>query len=285
MAMLVGFEQAQIGIYNSFNDEHIDPSKIFTVDSKSGGTLGANIQNLNYSPTTVYASDIAYRISGKGHGAITVAFTAEDIPIDIIYQICGATKDNDGGYRITKDTIAPYCSLLLISHDSEQPNPKHVYLAVLKGQFGFPERNPQTNNANETDATDSLTFTAIDRLNGDTYKEFYESDADFDANKMMDFVFPGANAAVTPTGVSLDQTAGSVEAGKTLQINGTVYPDDATDKTIDWSSDDTHTATVDNTGKVTGVAAGTTLIHAKAHADHYKEAIYSLTVTAAPTQG
>jgi phi13 family phage major tail protein len=189
MAELVGFESARIGIYNSFSDEHIAPEKILTIDAASGGTMGANIQNLNYAVTKQYASDIAYRISGKGHGDITCAFTAADIPPEIVNQITGAVKES-GIYKVTKDTVAPYCSLLLISHDSGNPA-KKIYLALLKGQFGYPDRNPQTNQAQETDVTDALTFTAIDRhSDGVAYAEGYEADTEFTEAAFLDFVFP-----------------------------------------------------------------------------------------------
>jgi phi13 family phage major tail protein len=188
VAELVGFESARIGIFTSFSVEKVDPTKLFSINAQKGGTLGANIQNLNYTPTIQYASDVAYKVSGKGHGAVTVALTAIDIPPDVLNQITGATKNDKGIYVVDKNTQAPYCALELISHDSDN---KKVYLAVLKGQFGYPDRNPQTNNANETDYTDALTFTAIDRQSdGAVYAEAYEADATFTEADWDTFVFP-----------------------------------------------------------------------------------------------
>ena len=55
-----------------------------------------------------------------------------------------------------------------------------------------------------------------------------------------------------------------VVAGSTLQLSASVFPANTTDdNTITWSSSDTTKATVDNTGKVTGVAEGTVTITAK----------------------
>lgn len=55
-----------------------------------------------------------------------------------------------------------------------------------------------------------------------------------------------------------------VVAGSTVQLSASVFPANTTDdKTITWSSSDTTKATVDNTGKVTGVAEGKVTITAK----------------------
>ena len=59
------------------------------------------------------------------------------------------------------------------------------------------------------------------------------------------------------TGVTLDQTELSVTVGKTAELKATVEPDNATDKTVTWSSADETVATVAD-GVVTGVKAGET---------------------------
>lgn len=58
------------------------------------------------------------------------------------------------------------------------------------------------------------------------------------------------------TSVELDQTDITLDAGETKTIQATVKPDNATDKTVTWSSSKTSVATVDNSGKVTGVDNG-----------------------------
>lgn len=56
----------------------------------------------------------------------------------------------------------------------------------------------------------------------------------------------------------------SVEVGRTMQLSAIVAPDNATDKTVIWSSSDQNIATVNENGLVTGVASGTATITAKA---------------------
>ena len=72
------------------------------------------------------------------------------------------------------------------------------------------------------------------------------------------------DVAVAVTGVTLDQSTLTLKAGgDTATLTATVSPDDATDKTVTWSSDNEAVATVAN-GVVTPVAAGTATITATA---------------------
>ena len=82
-----------------------------------------------------------------------------------------------------------------------------------------------------------------------------------------------------PTNLTLDPTSLSVKVGETGTIAATVTPEDA-DQTVTWSSSDTDIATVDNTGKVTGVAEGEAVITAKCNADNNVTATCTVTVTA-----
>lgn len=79
--------------------------------------------------------------------------------------------------------------------------------------------------------------------------------------------------------VTLNKTELTLEVGGEETLTATVAPDDATDKAVTWSSDNTAIATVEN-GKVTAVAAGTATITAKAGD---KTDTCSVTVNAAVT--
>ena len=72
------------------------------------------------------------------------------------------------------------------------------------------------------------------------------------------------NAKVIPaTGIALDKTTAELTEGETLTLTATVSPEDATDKTVAWTSSDETVATVKN-GVVTALKAGKATIRAKA---------------------
>ena len=70
-------------------------------------------------------------------------------------------------------------------------------------------------------------------------------------------------AVIEVTSVTLDKTSLSLEEGQTETLAATVLPENATDKTVTWSSSDAAVATVAD-GVVTAVAEGTAVITAKA---------------------
>jgi expansin len=66
--------------------------------------------------------------------------------------------------------------------------------------------------------------------------------------------------SVPVTGVTISPTNTSVDIGGTIVLNASVSPDNATDKSVGWSTSDANIATVDQSGVVTGVSAGSTTI-------------------------
>ena len=71
------------------------------------------------------------------------------------------------------------------------------------------------------------------------------------------------NAKVVPaTGITLDKTKAELTEGETLTLTATVTPEDATDKTVAWTSSDETVATVKD-GVVTALKAGKATITAK----------------------
>lgn len=71
-------------------------------------------------------------------------------------------------------------------------------------------------------------------------------------------------APIKVTQVILNQTTAKLEIGKLLYLSATVTPDDATDKTVIWTSSKEEVAAVDANGVVTAKAEGTAVITAKA---------------------
>ena len=97
---------------------------------------------------------------------------------------------------------------------------------------------------------------------------------DFDVN-----ITP--NPSIPVTGISLDKTTLELGIGQQYTLTATVTPDDATNPTVTWISDDTTKAIVTD-GKVTALAVGTAKITAKAGT---QTAICTITITSDPTPG
>ena len=85
--------------------------------------------------------------------------------------------------------------------------------------------------------------------------------------------------ATPVTSVTLDQTSASLKVGETVSLTATVKPDDATDKSVTWSSSNTSVATVSSTGVVTAKSAGSAIITVTTK-DGSKTATCSVTVKA-----
>ena len=83
---------------------------------------------------------------------------------------------------------------------------------------------------------------------------------------------------ISVTGVTLDQSALPISVGGSAELKANVTPENATNKTVTWSSDNTAVATVDASGKVTAVAPGTATITVTT-ADGGKTANCTVTVT------
>ena len=81
--------------------------------------------------------------------------------------------------------------------------------------------------------------------------------------------------------ISLDNTSLTLEEGQSITLVATVKPDDASDKTVSWSSSDASTVTVDDSGKVVAVKKGTATITAQSGGH---TTICTVTVTASFTE-
>ena len=69
---------------------------------------------------------------------------------------------------------------------------------------------------------------------------------------------------VQVTSIKLNKSKKSLNIGDTFTLTATIKPNDATDKSVTWSSSNTSVATVDENGVVTAVAEGTATITATA---------------------
>ena len=85
---------------------------------------------------------------------------------------------------------------------------------------------------------------------------------------------------VAVTGVSLDKAKASLVVGSTEQLKATVAPENATDKSVSWSTSEKTVADVDSSGLVTAASAGKATITVTT-TDGSRSATCEVTVTAA----
>ncbi|WP_264564337.1 Ig-like domain-containing protein [Flavobacterium sp. N3904] len=88
-------------------------------------------------------------------------------------------------------------------------------------------------------------------------------------------------AVVAVTGVAVSPTTATVAIGSTQQLSATLIPANATNQSVTWTSSNTAVASVNATGLVTGVAAGTSTITVTT-ADGNKTATAAITVAIIP---
>lgn len=142
-------------------------------------------------------------------------------------------------------------------------------LNVKVGGSAFGEQKSLTSSSAEYTFTGTASGTIEVKLSQTSAKK---------ALYCLSIVVTYSNTAVET--VTVSPTSATIGVGGTVDLSATVSPDDAADKTITWSSNDTDIATVDSkTGVVTGVAAGEVDIIATS--SNGKTGKCELTVTAA----
>ena len=72
----------------------------------------------------------------------------------------------------------------------------------------------------------------------------------------------GGDKIVHVTGISLDRNSATIKEGEYITLVATVTPSNADNKSVSWSSSSDAVATVDASGKVTGVKTGSATITA-----------------------
>ena len=140
----------------------------------------------------------------------------------------------------------------------------------------------------DKNATTSWEFTSAEITNDGTTKplgvdvESYENAEAGEYTDTITFTAKVESTAVAVTGIELNKTSTLLGIGnkETLSVSS-ITPDDATDKTVVWSSDNEAVATVNSeTGEVTAVAKGTANITATANDGSGKTATCEVKVTA-----
>ena len=80
------------------------------------------------------------------------------------------------------------------------------------------------------------------------------------------------------TGITITPTSLTLEEGQTQQLTASITPDNASNKAVSWSSNNTNIATVSSTGLVTAKTEGTATITVKANDGSNMQATCTVTI-------
>lgn len=137
-----------------------------------------------------------------------------------------------------------------------------------------------TNGNNPTTSSNTYSSSGITINNSCTLRAFARKSGCNDS-PVMTWLFT-VEEPVSVTNITLGPTSASLYTnapGNTVQLTATVYPSDATDKSVTWSSSNNNVAIVNNAGLVTAKAEGYTIITCKANDGSGVSEACNITVT------
>lgn len=192
--------------------------------------------------------------------------SAEEIAVVDDSGLVTAVSVGETVVSVTVDGVKAECSISVVGIPVESVELSENELALTKGETAKLTAVVLPENADNR----TVTWTTEDK-----------SVATVDAEGLVTAVGAGttvikasagnvsAECNVTVSGIpvesiKLDKTSLDLTEGQTAQLNATVLPENADDKTVTWSTSDDGVATVSASGLVTAVAAGNAVITAKA---------------------
>lgn len=242
-------------------------------DDKNGISFGpvkplagvAEISRTTESASEPHYYDNIPAVVVTSTGSDTVTISTSAIPLDVLAEITGQYYDSATGMMVEKERTPKYFA---IGYKTKDTDGNWYFVFREKGSFNIPD----VTNATENDGTDAngqeLTYTGISTTHkfsktGSPAKAVVVntavnpiSESDFFASvQTPDTINP---AVITPS-VSVIPSRASVVAGAKIQLEAITVP---AGETITWSSSNSTYATVDSTGEVTGVSAGSATITA-----------------------
>lgn len=212
----------------------------------------------------------------NSEGPDTISLVLAPPELEKLSKMIGKSFDPLTGMMVDSPRQDKYFAIM---YRAKGTDGKYRYVSRLKGQFNIPEETYQTENDGTDTNNTSFEFTGIyteHEFNKGIYDgtQWHKSGvkgivvdtryglADvsnfFGSVQTPDTVEVAATTNVTGVGVA--PSTANVTVGGTVQLDADVVPHNATNKVVAWTSDDTDKATVDATGKVSALAAGSVTI-------------------------
>ena len=145
-----------------------------------------------------------------------------------------------------------------------------VYEQVRNKLYGVNGFNTYTANRMQTQSF-------INEINQLNYLKFGEEPWFLDGSGNISLKDIGPTTLIT--NIELNKTSDELEVGKTTQLTATVYPTNATNKAVNWTSSNSSVATVSTSGLVTAKGVGTATITCSAKDSGNAKATCTIKVT------
>lgn len=213
-------------------------------------------------------------------------FDSIDVEIEL-NQLSPATRAFLQGSKLingvlveNKDDVPPWVAMSFRSLKSNKKN--YRYVCLLKGQFDLTADNYDTDADKLKTQTATLKATFIPRDSDGNWRLVADDDdPGVDVNALAGWLnaVPTIPPSVAVTSIALNKSTDSIIIGANDTLTVTFTPTNATNKLVNWTSSNPLIATVNGSGKVTAVAAGTATITATT-VDGNKIATCVVTVTA-----
>ena len=234
----------------------------------------ANNKNVTWtsSNTSVVTVDSNGLVTAKGKGTATITCTA---------------KDGSGVKATCNVTVnAIYVKSLSIDREScalEEGEVSQLHAIIEPSNTTYYSLTWQSSNNSVATINESGYITAVNagtatitcKLNmteGSFFADPYEKTATC-------FVTVTKKKEILVTGITLSSNSVSLNIGSTYQLTPIAVPENATNKAVTWSSDNTTIATVNNSGLVSAINQGTATITCSAKDGSGVKATCQVTVT------
>lgn len=178
------------------------------------------------------------------------------------------TKDDNDNIVYTAELANSLFSINLTNNSVFSPSGKYIYNDIdSAGVKNSDEPVANTISFNNGTLTISGPTTTLKYNDGSTNKYFRYYKATGTSYKTISAyaLVEEYEEIVHPSSVAVSPSSLTLEIGNSSLLSATVSPSDATENTVTWSSDKTNVVTVDQTGRIVAVGAGTAHITAKSN--------------------
>lgn len=212
----------------------------------------------------------------NSESADTITLTLAPPALDELAKLIGKSFDASTGMLVDSPRQNKYFAIM---YRTKGTDGAYRYVSRLKGQFNIPEETYQTENDGTDTNNTQIEFTGIYTehefnkgiYDGTSWTKAGAKGIVVDARYGLVDLSTFFNSIQTPdsiqasgnipvTGVGVSPSSDTLAVDDTLQLVATVYPINATNKEVAYSSSAEGVATVDSDGLVTAVAEGTATI-------------------------